>query len=173
VSLPLTELGTKRLLFPASQNFAPKSLRFTVQGVLITLDSNRIRAAVGQKRPITMKEREYRDSMMAGWTGELDLREWREDVYDMTEALFSPSTWLSEPALYDLAASLTWLSPEEQSDFCNNPDEFVNSSADDWMFQSLLNAYSAYIGQSVHVAARTRAVSEMLTESVGFRLGLH
>ena len=132
--------------------------------IRISLDSNRIRAAVGHNRPITKLEREYVDKLAGSWSGEVDLREWDDHIYDMTELLFSPSEWLGRVTTIEtFANSLTWLSSAQRSEFVHDPDAFLcKEGADDWIAQALMEQYAAFVRKQARPAARSRAVAETL-----------
>jgi hypothetical protein len=135
--------------------------------MFITMDSNRIRAAVGARRIITQKEIHYRDELTAGWTGEIDLREWGGEVHDMTEAIFQPAAWLQGAQLQEVADSLTWLMEDQRREFQINPDAFVNddNKFNDWLHQVLMIAYLTNVQRHARTSARTRAVAETLNQS--------
>jgi len=132
--------------------------------IRISLDSNRIRAAVGHHRPITTLEREYVEDLAGSWSGEVDLREWDDDAYDMTELLFSPSQWLGQvTTIESFANSLTWLSSAQRCQFVHDPDAFLcKEGADDWIAQALMDHYAAFVRKRARPAARSRAVAETL-----------
>ena len=135
--------------------------------VAISMDANRIRAAVGVRRAITVSEARYGDEWSSAWSGEVDLREWGGSMHDMTEALFHPSSWLTAAELRRTAESLTWLAPRQQQAFLQDPDAFVNADENDsdWLYQTLLERYFSYVQRHSQVAARTRAVFESLAAS--------
>ena len=141
-------------------------IQHTCPSSFISMDSNRIRAAIGARRMITRREVQYRDELTEGWTGEIDLRDWGGDVHDMTEVLFQPSQWLQGAALGAVAESLTWLSENERRRFQADPDAFVNESdCDEWLHHVLMNAYFAYVQRHARISARTRSVTEELAQS--------
>lgn len=135
--------------------------------ILISLDSNRIRAGVGQKRRITRKEEQYRDDFMSGWTGEVDLTQWGGALHDMTELLFQPSGWLSPIQIEEISKSLTWLTDKQRNEFVRDVDRFVSTdeNATDWLFQLLMQTYAEQLRVPTREAARTRAVFEALSNS--------
>ena len=135
--------------------------------VVISMDANRIRAAVGVRRAITVSEGRYGDEWSSAWSGEVDLREWGGCMHDMTEALFHPSSWLTAAELKRTAESLTWLAPCQQQAFLQDPDAFVNADENDseWLYQTLLECYFSYVQRHSQIAARTRAVFESLSAS--------
>jgi hypothetical protein len=159
------------LLGIGAQNRALKPLlRFAATNypeLQISTDANKIRAMVGTRRPVTIKETAYCDDMMAGWSGEVDLRYWGGELHDMTEMLFHPSEWLTQSGLVLLAKSLTWLSAAQRQAFLNDPDSFVTDEANDsdWLYQALMQAYTAHIRRKCRVAARSRAAFESLRRS--------
>lgn len=132
-------------------------IRHACPDAVISMDSNRIRAAVGARRAITCSEAHYREGLTEGWTGALDLREWGGGLLDMTELIFEPSRWLQGTILEEVANSLSWLTAEERNAFLENPDEFVSAdeNANDWLFQVLLNAYSDFTRLQARGPART------------------
>ncbi len=132
--------------------------------IRISLDSNRIRAAVGHNRPITILEREYVDNLAESWSGEVDLREWDDRSYDMTELLFSPSEWLARVTTIEtFANSLTWLSSAQRCQFVHDPDAFLcKEGADEWIAQALMEHYAVFVRKQARLAARSRAVAETL-----------
>lgn len=133
--------------------------------VRISLDSNRIRAAVGHNRPITLLERRYSDELAGLCSGEVDLREWGDHAYDMTELLYSPSLWLDQVTTVErFANSLTWLSAAQRDQFVRDPDAFVSSEdGDDWVTQTLMDRYIEFVRKRVRPAARGKAVATMLS----------
>jgi hypothetical protein len=159
------------LLGLGANNHRARSLvRFIRQlspDILISMDANRIRASVGQGRPITRNEKKHFDDLIPNWTGGMDLREWGGNVSDLTEMLFRPSHWLSAPELHQFAQSLTWLPENQRREFLFAPDDFVNAddNLNDWLFQSLREAYFRYVSRAAKRSARTRAVMEVLRES--------
>ncbi len=142
-------------------------VRHVRPGVNISMDANRIRAALGAQRAITQKEAQYCDESLSGWSGEVDLREWNGELHDMTEALFQPSVWLKGAELDRTADSLTWLTEQQRGAFVREPDVFVNADENqsDWLYQTLMDRYLAYVRSKSRIAARTRAVSEVLSTS--------
>jgi hypothetical protein len=142
-------------------------LRRLSPSTLISMDSNRIRAAVGENRPITQAEKQHCADAIPSWTGELDLNKWGEGVYDFTELLFQPSLWLIGTKLLEFANSLAWLTKKQKREFLRGPDEFVNSEehSNDWLYQSLTAAYFRCVSRAAKRSARTRAVMEVLQES--------
>lgn len=136
-------------------------------GVRISLDANKIRAAVGEHRTITRKETQYGDEMSAGWSGAVDLREWGASLHDMTEEVFQPSVWLRGLELKRAAESLTWLTAQQQQSFLRDPDAFVHADENqsDWLYQTLLKCYFQYVKRHCRRSARTRAVFESLSNS--------
>ncbi|HEY6249604.1 MAG TPA: hypothetical protein VI685_06560 [Candidatus Angelobacter sp.] len=136
-------------------------------GIQISMDANKIRAAVGKHRTITHKETQYCDEMSSGWTGDVDLREWGDDLHDMTEVVFQPSVWLKGVELKRAADSLTWLTAQQQQQFLVDPDAFVNAdeNQNDWLYQTLLERYVLYIKRRCRRSARTRAVFESFSNS--------
>jgi len=136
--------------------------------ILISMDANRIRAAVGENRPITRAERQYCDDAISSWTGEVDLSDWGGNVHDFTELLFQPSLWLSATKLKQFAESLTWLTRREKREFMRAPDEFVNgeTNSNDWLYQSLTQAYLRYVRAEARRAGRSKAVCDMLRGSI-------
>ena len=131
--------------------------------VVLSADSNQIRAAVGQTRPLTRLERENLNFFVEHWSGEVDLRPWEDAAYDMTELLFCPSCWLGDVMdIAQFARSLTWMSEESQQEFSSDPDAFLKSQdADDWLVQSLLTRYIQFIQLRSRRASRSRAVEEI------------
>jgi hypothetical protein len=142
-------------------------IRYAFPEIRISMDSNRVRAAVGARRTITQKEEHYRDELTSDWTEETDLRAWGGDIHDMTEELFQPSTWLSDVRLREVADSLSWLTQEQRGVFLSHPDAFVSDEANqcDWLHETLMQAYFRRIRREARTSARTRAVAEVLTES--------
>ncbi len=143
-------------------------LRHLSPEILISMDANRIRAAVGKNRSITQNEKRHFDDVIPSWTGEIDFREWGGSSHDFTELLFQPSHWLTGTELQQFAASLTWLDEARRREFLRSPDEFVNTdeNLNDWLYQSLTAAYFHYARQMAKRSARTRAVMEELQESI-------
>lgn len=139
--------------------------------ILISMDANRIRAGVGENRPITRAERQYRDDVMSSWTGEVDLSDWGGDVHDFTELLFQPSLWLSPTKLKQFAESLTWLTRRQKREFMRAPDEFVSgeTNSNDWIYQSLTRAYFQYVQAETRRAARSKAVCGMLRDDTALQ----
>lgn len=136
-------------------------------GMQISMDANKIRALVGEHRTITRKEAQHCDEMACGWTGAVDLREWGDELHDMTEAVFEPSVWLRGGELHRAAESLTWLTAQQQQAFLRDPDAFVNADENqsDWLYQTLLEHYFLYVKKRCRRSARTRAVFESLSKS--------
>jgi hypothetical protein len=142
-------------------------IRHLSPSISISLDANRIRAAVGKNRSITRREKKHFDDVIPSWTGEVDLRESGGELHDLTEMLFQPSLWLAGMKLTQFANSLTWLTDSQRTVFMADPDSFVNAddNSSDWLHQSLMQAYFGYIGTQTRRSARTRAVTEALRES--------
>jgi hypothetical protein len=135
--------------------------------LLISLDSNRIRAAVGKRRDITAKEHCYRDELVGGWSGEVDLRPWGGELHDLTECLFRPSSWLTGRQLRKLSESLSWLSSDERKMFLADPEGFLSDDdhLNDWMYETLMQAYHGHITNRAKGSARTAAVAETFDQS--------
>jgi hypothetical protein len=142
-------------------------IRHLSLGTLISMDANRIRAAVGRNRSITRREKKHFDDAMESWTGELDLRESGGELHDLTELLFQPSLWLRGRKLTQFADSLTWLAISQRTEFLDDPDRFVNAddNSSDWLYQSLIQAYFGYASTLTRRSARTVAVRETLCKS--------
>lgn len=133
----------------------------------ISLDSNRIRAAVGKRRDITAKEHCYRDGLVEGWSGEVDLRPWGGELHDLTECIFRPSSWMTGRQLQKLSESLSWLSGDERKGFLADPERFLadDDHLNDWMYETLVQAYHSHIRNRAKNPARTVAVAETLDQS--------
>ena len=133
----------------------------------VSLDSNRIRSDVGKQRRITQSEQRYGEVLVEGWTGEVDLRPWGGDICDMTESIVWPSSWMSTAQLHELANSFSWLSSDERGEFLADPEQFLADAdnLNDWMYQTLMQAYCAYVYRRARGCARTRAVAETLDQS--------
>src|SRR5579884_481206 len=131
--------------------------------VQISLDSNQIRAAVGKRRPISIREQTFRGDLLEHWSGEVDCHRWDGVVYDMTELLFRPSAWfenLSERK--EFASALIWCTAKQRRLFVADPDAFIASAeADDWLFQLLTDRYVAFLKRQVGRVARSHAVAEV------------
>jgi hypothetical protein len=142
-------------------------LQHTSPWIHVSLDSNRIRAGVGQRRIITRKEHHYANELTDGWTGEVDLRPWGGSVHDMTEAIFQPSLWLMGTALHEFTDSLTWLTLDQRKDLVADPDQFLanDDNVNDWMYQALMDAYYSHIRRRTRASARARAISDTLDHS--------
>lgn len=136
-------------------------------GIQISLDANKIRAALGEHRTITRTETQYCDELSAGWAGTVDLREWGDGLHDMTEVVFQPSVWLKGLELKRAAESLTWLTSQQQQAFLQDPDSFVHADENqsDWLDQTLLECYFLFVKKHCRRSARTRAVFESLSNS--------
>lgn len=131
--------------------------------LIITLDSNRIRAGVGRGRPITRYEQTFTEDFLSHPTGEVDLREWGGGVFDFTEMIGFPSEWLRNPN--EFSQTLTWLDDDEKARFAANPDRFVQTNdIDDWTWQSLTQEYVPYVHKFSRRAARSKAVALSLSE---------
>jgi hypothetical protein len=132
--------------------------------VRISMDSNRIRAAVGQRRLISVRERENVEAFIEGASGEVDLRTWHGPVYDMTELLYCPSHWLHEvTSVPEFAQSLRWLASEQRHRFAEDPDAFLaHEDVDQWLTEALMDAYWQFLRKRVRPAARCKAVAESL-----------
>jgi hypothetical protein len=143
-------------------------LRHLSPEILISMDANRIRAAVGKNRSITRSEKRHFDDLIPSWTGVIDVREWGGASHDFTELLFQPSHWLTGTELQQFAGSLTWLDETRKREFLRSPDEFVNTdeNLNDWLYQSLTAAYFRYARRTAKRSARTRAVMEELQQSI-------
>jgi hypothetical protein len=169
--LKKTSVPRIHLLGMGANNRSVKALtrlvRHTHPDIQISMDANRIRAALGAQRAITRGEALHRDQMSSTWSGEVDLREWGGGFHDMTEALFYPSLWLKGAELERTAESLTWLTPQQRQDFLREPEAFVNADENqsDWLYQTLTERYFSYVRKQSRVAARTRAVFECLSAS--------
>lgn len=135
--------------------------------IAISMDANRIRVAIGKDRPITRREKKLFDEAISGWTGEIDLRESGGESHDLTELLFQPSLWLKGTKLSQFVDSLTWLPACRRTEFLDDPDKFVNAdeNLNDWLHQSLIQAYFDYVSAKTRRSARTLAVSETLSKS--------
>jgi hypothetical protein len=154
----------------ADNHKAGPLIRFIRQlspSIAISMDANRIRAAVGKSRSITRSEKKHFDDIIRSWTGEVDLRESGGELHDLTELLFQPSLWLTGTRLTRFADSLTWLTCSQRTEFLEGPDRFVNAdeNSSDWLYQSLMQAYFGYVSTQTRRSARTRAVTEVLRES--------
>lgn len=138
--------------------------------LLISLDSNRIRAGVGRRRILTKKEHLYCNELAEGWSGEIDLSPWGGTVYDFTESIFHPSSWLCPRKLQEFAGSLAWLDDDQRGLFLADPELFLidGDNLNDWMYQALTQEYHAHVSRQARNSARTRAVFEILDNS---RLG--
>lgn len=137
-------------------------------GLQVSTDSNRIRASLGATRAITQLEAQNRQELGSHICGEVDLREWRGGMYDMTEMLFFPSGWLQEvTAVEEFAANLTWFSEQDRAEFVRDPDEFLlTRDADDWITDALMRSYQIYVSRQVARAARCKAVAQTLRREV-------
>ncbi len=171
--LERTRVGHIHLLGIGLANRKSESLIQQMQAVLprlrISLDSNRIRAAVGENRPITVRERQYQAEFAESLSGEVDLREWGGLSYDMTELLFSPSKWLAEVTdVRDFANSLTWLSESQRHRFAHNPDAFLGEEdVDDWLAHRLFECYATFVRRKTRTAARSKAVATVFRQAAG------
>jgi hypothetical protein len=106
-----------------------------------------------------MNEEEYREEFLGSASAEMDLRSWGEGSHDMTELLFSPSEWLHQVLpVESFASSLTWLSPIERAEFVRDPDRFLATrEIDEWVTESLMQAYWRFVGKPARRAARSRS----------------
>lgn len=135
--------------------------------IQVSMDANSIRAAVGMRRAVTVNEAVYADEMSSSWSGEVDLRQWGGDVYDLTELLYQPSSWLSSDGLKRLANSFTWITQRQRDEFAADPDSFVNAERNQngWLDEALMQAYFGQLQRKCRQGARTRAVFEHLERS--------
>jgi hypothetical protein len=140
----------------------------------ISLDSNRLRAVIGQNRPLTVAERKLRAEPVDGCFSEVDstaLSAAGERV-DYTDLIASPSLWADPAALRAIAALLP--SARAMQEFAANPDLFLQQDEPDtelaWIENPLIAAeldrqWLRFVERSVAKSIRTAAIIEVFGDS--------
>lgn len=103
-----------------------QAVRYYCPDAFITMDSNRLRAVVGQDRPLTRAERELRSSEVENVFGEVisPVFSANEDILDYTDKVAFPSLWADSEHLHRIA-DLADLSDRERALFLSSPDDFL------------------------------------------------
>jgi hypothetical protein len=141
----------------------------------LTLDSNRLRAVIGNDRIMTVTERQMRCEEIISLTGEAESEALIGAGYrlDYTDAIASPSSWASDFQLREIAVSAGFDERTVES-FVDDPDSFLQLEiAEDnclyWelptMQAALDGAWYSYL-QSMHTdAIRIAAIRKIFSGS--------
>jgi hypothetical protein len=115
-------IGTRRAerLIEAIRYFSPSTR--------ISMDSNRLRAVVGNRRPLTRVEQQLRGTEAEDVYGTVDspVFSLTGETLDYTDLIASPSLWASTEQLHGLARAAQLLA-DETIQFVAAPDDFLQS----------------------------------------------
>ena len=137
--------------------------------LMLTLDSNRLRAVTGQRRRLTFAERELRAAAVCGSWGEAEHEalQGAGERLDYTDSIAFPSSWASEDALRSIAAA-AFATCEERSAFLDEPDGYLQQDRGCYQVwecpmvaAALDSAWSAWVESRVQAAVRTAATREV------------
>ena len=105
-----------------------EAIRYFSPSTRISMDSNRLRAVVGNRRPLTRVEQELRGTEAEGVYGTVDspVFSLTGETLDYTDLIASPSLWASTEQLHELARA-TQLLADETIQFVGAPDDFLQS----------------------------------------------
>lgn len=111
---------------------APKVLRLIQiysPSTVVSIDSNRMRAVLGEGQPLTIAEEEFRTSEIECLFGEVysPAMEMMGRGLDYTDSISSPSEWTTKSQLNAIASDVGWDSTQRRA-FLADPDEFLQSS---------------------------------------------
>ncbi len=142
----------------------------------LTLDSNRLRAVLGNDRVMTIAEREMRNGEISSLNAEAESEALigAGDRLDYTDAISSPSCWASELQLREIAVSAGFDEPTLEN-FVDDPDSFLQLAIAEgsccyWELPAVESALDAawytYV-QSRHTEAiRIAAIRKIFTDSL-------
>ena len=138
----------------------------------LTLDSNRLRAVIGQRRRLTVAERQLRGTPMEGLYGEAEHEALRgvDERLDYTDSIAFPSSWASDDALRTIATTAFFTSCE-RSAFLADPDGYLQQDRSGYQVwecavvaAALDRAWCAWVDSRVQAAVRTAAIHEVFAE---------
>ncbi len=135
----------------------------------ITMDSNRLRAVTGKKRPMTILERRFRNSEIDNLFNEIEspVLATLGHRIDYTDSIATPGEWASPQMLRDIALACRFRLSEIHA-FFDAPDAFLQrvipgTEIHYWenpvVAFALDQAWAEYVQQEVHSLVRTAAIS--------------
>jgi hypothetical protein len=141
---------------------------------IISMDSNCLRAKIGENRPLTVYENIFRDAEIRELNGEVFSPVFKELNHrlDYTDEVACPSRWASREQLRAIAAEVGW-SGVQLHEFLSNPDEFLQSEqfTDDaesgpWIMDlyvglALDRQWEVFVHSQVSTGVRSAAISKV------------
>jgi hypothetical protein len=105
-----------------------EAIRYFSPSTRISMDSNRIRAVVGNRRPLTRVENQLRGTEAEGVYGTVEspVFSLTGETLDYTDLIASPSVWASTEQLHGLASAARLLA-DETIQLVAAPDDFLQS----------------------------------------------
>ena len=144
--------------------------------LIVSLDSNRIRAVTGKGRRMTRLEAQLREEEPSGIYAEVeaDAFQLAGVRLDYTDAIAQPSTW-TQPAQLEAIASQLGITGADRRAFLADPDDYLQRPAtgmEDVSFIELPHvshaldlAWQAYVAQQQDAAVRTAAIRQTFCEA--------
>lgn len=156
-------------------------IRHFSPGTAISLDSNRIRAVTGNRRPLTILEAQLRAAETRCLSREVDssVLDMAGKILDYTEHIAVPSAWCTPQQLTEIAVATAML-PREFESFLRDPDKFLQTSFRGstealWNDHPLMNleldrAWEDYVHKTIRSSIRTAAIVGVFQHSPARRL---
>jgi hypothetical protein len=143
----------------------------------ISMDSNRLRAVTGKKRPMTDLERDLRSRVPENLYSEVDspVLSSAQVRLDYTDSIYSPGDWATRDMLREIAIS-SGFSLSEMHAFFADPNSFIartmpNSDVCYWEHPlvdfALDRAWRKYVGQVIDANVRTAAIQQTFQQTKG------
>lgn len=142
----------------------------------ISMDSNRLRAKVGQDRPLTRLEAELREAPAEDLYGAVDspVLSILGAVLDYTDQIANPSAWCERDQLEAIVRNLC-LTVREADEFLADPNAFLQlpcRGVEDlcWIEHPVMSleldrAWEIYVEQFLHSCVRTAAITASFADS--------
>jgi hypothetical protein len=141
----------------------------------ISMDSNRLRAVTGKKRPMTDLERDFRSSSAEDLYSEVDspVLSAAQVRLDYTDSIYSPGDWATRDMLREIAIS-SGFSLSEIHAFFADPNSFIaqtmpSSDVCYWEHPlvdfALDRAWRKYVGQIIDANVRTAAIQQTFQQT--------
>jgi hypothetical protein len=142
----------------------------------ISMDSNRIRAVTGKKRPLTVCEERLRSEEVSGLYGSVESSVLAKNGcgLDYTDLIASPSMWASERDLAEIADH-AGLNLDDLVSFLADPDEFLQSPASGYedlawiehpiVAKALDATWCRFVARTIRQTVRTVAITEVFANS--------
>jgi hypothetical protein len=155
-------------LIQAIKHFSP--------GTSISMDSNRLRAVVGDTRPLTRLEAELRAAETEKVYGNVDspVLALNGETLDYTDWIASPSLWSTHQQLMNIAEAVG-LTVIERKAFAYDPNNFLQSpfresGALAWIEHPLMSleldrAWEEYVEARIRLGVRTAAIVSVFADS--------